>query len=128
MSQRRKHRLRRAARNARGRAAGYGGCLRCGDSWSWKPSHTTYYGNAQAQPSKDHPSPEIVASKGCFPLCEECWSSLTIRQRLPYYETLVDMWGGNAGARAMLYSKAFGVSGPHAKQRRQIREAVLAGG
>jgi hypothetical protein len=31
-------------------------------------------------------------SKGCFPLCESCWSELTPETRLPYYKELYESW------------------------------------
>ena len=66
----------RQDRNHAARSRGYSGCGRCGDTWDWKPSHTTPY----------------CGRPGCFPLCEECWSSLTPSTRLPYYLQLVDLW------------------------------------
>jgi hypothetical protein len=36
-------------------------------------------------------SAEIIGGC-CFPLCEECWSSMTPKQRLPYYERLWKDW------------------------------------
>lgn len=38
--------------------------------------HTTPYGGGQA----------------CFPLCEGCWSGLTPKDRLPYYNLLLVDW------------------------------------
>jgi hypothetical protein len=29
---------------------------------------------------------------GMFPLCEDCWSDLSIKERLPYYTQLVQQW------------------------------------
>ena len=66
----------RLAKNAVGRAKGYGGCAKCGDTWDWKANHSTYYDNGQ----------------GCFPLCEECWQCLTPETRRPYYEQLIAWW------------------------------------
>lgn len=31
-------------------------------------------------------------SRGCLPLCEGCWSSLTPETRLPYYDALLELW------------------------------------
>jgi hypothetical protein len=37
----------------------------------------------------------IVANgTGCSPLCEQCWSNLTIAQRLPYYHKMLWDHGG----------------------------------
>jgi len=74
------NRLRRAFKNRKARALGISGCLRCHDTWDWKPSHSTTY----------------TATSGCFPLCEECWSGLTPDERLPYYALLAGMWIGEA--------------------------------
>jgi hypothetical protein len=65
-------RLVRPFRNLLGRRAGYGGCLACGDTWSWKKNHVTHY----------------TTFNGCFPLCEECWAGMTIDERLHYYRIL----------------------------------------
>jgi hypothetical protein len=61
---------------ARRAAPGYSWCYRCTMPWKFTKSHTTQYTN----------------NKGCFPLCEECWSTLTIEQRVPYYEMLFARW------------------------------------
>jgi hypothetical protein len=60
-------------RNIWGRLRGFGGCLRCGDTWDRTPYHSTYIG----------------AGSSCFPLCERCWRGLSPQERLPYYERLV---------------------------------------
>ncbi len=48
------------------------GCRMCGRVWRICREHDTPYS----------------ANKGCFPLCEDCWSELTPETRLPYYELL----------------------------------------
>lgn len=53
--------------------SGYGSCGRCRLTWNRVEPHTTMY-------SED---------RGCFPLCESCWSSLSPDERLPYYRELV---------------------------------------
>lgn len=50
-----------------------GGCVRC---YSKKTYHITDY----------------MEGRGCFPLCERCWSELTPEQRLPWYRKLWDVW------------------------------------
>jgi hypothetical protein len=66
-----------------GRIRGYGGCLRCGDTWNWAEYHTTQYGRE---------------GKGCLPLCRRCWRQLTPDQRLPYYYQLIyDVWWTDGG-------------------------------
>lgn len=102
-------RTKRDKANAVGRKAGYGECLRCHDSWAWKPHHTTYYN----------------LSTGCFPLCDECWLSLTPEQRLPFYaEMVADFCSGT-------YKGAFDKSSEqiieYLEDWPQIRDAVLAG-
>ena len=66
----------RVIKNRHGKSLGYGCCYRCGDTWDWKKGHTTYFDE----------------SRGCFPLCHDCWSRLTPEERLPYYERMVDSW------------------------------------
>jgi hypothetical protein len=34
-------------------------------------------------------------STGCFPLCKECWRTLTPETRLPFYRKLYDRWAKN---------------------------------
>ena len=60
-------------------APGYGTCYRCDMPWKFVNPHSTYY----------------VENRGCFPLCEDCWQTLTIEQRLPYYKTLWAEWQKN---------------------------------
>jgi len=54
----------------------YSSCRHCGMPWSNVEGHSTYY----------------TEGRGCFPLCEDCWSSLTIEERLPYYKQLWSSW------------------------------------
>lgn len=68
------HRIKRLFLNCVGWYSGLSCCMKCGDTWNWKKWHHTQY----------------TQSSGCFPLCEECWSSLTIEQRVPYYHALVN--------------------------------------
>ena len=72
------------ARNALGRARGFGGCYRCGGTWDYTDHHSTWYEDGQA----------------CFSLCETCWVGLgTPEDRLPYYEALRDSWVSQAQQR-----------------------------
>ena len=64
------------ARNALGKARGYGGCYRCGDSWAWKQHHDTPIRNGRT----------------CFPLCQECWDSIGVTERLSYHWQLLETW------------------------------------
>lgn len=67
-----------------------GGCFRCTTPWDFIRAHTTpYCGCKQDGP---HRNGRDYCS-GCFPLCESCWSELSINQRVPFYEKLVALWG-----------------------------------
>lgn len=50
-------------------APGYSYCLHCGTPWKWVEGKIIMYSE----------------SCGCFPICEECWDTLTPVDRLPYY-------------------------------------------
>lgn len=65
--------------NLEGRRLGYGGCLRCADTWNWKPCHVTRYVIG-------------TGTGGVFPLCEECWLELSVEHRLVFYEALFIQW------------------------------------
>jgi len=65
---------------------------------------------------------EFSSDGGCFTLCESCWSELTIKERLPYYDHLVTRWIGmdlheNCGRRQEELETRWTL----------IRQAVLAG-
>lgn len=67
-----------SAKFARFRSPGYSWCLRCGMPWTKVEGHITNYGSD---------------GRGCFPLCEGCWTSLeTPDARIEYYLTLIDEW------------------------------------
>ncbi len=51
-------------------------CGRCGVTWEFCISHSTQY----------------EEGRGCFPLCEYCWSDMTVEERWPYYEELWLSW------------------------------------
>ena len=55
----------------------YSCCGRCGITWNFVENHSTM----------------ITQSTGMFPLCEDCWSELAIKERLPYYKALYNKWG-----------------------------------
>ncbi len=59
-------------------APGYGTCGKCKRPWKYVQGHSTTY-------TED-------GSRGCFPLCEECWESLFPDERLPYYKELYNRW------------------------------------
>lgn len=102
----------RRLKNLRGRAAGFGSCLRCDDSTLWKPMHTTWY----------------TASQGCFPLCEECWRQLaTPQERWVYYQQLISAWDARAEHdRPEQYRAALGLSSS-LEERDLLYEAVMHG-
>lgn len=83
--------VRRSSRRHLGRST----CIRCANPWTIRGGHSTSYDNGM---------------RGCFPLCESCWSDLTPELRLPYYQILIlEVWRDEE-----LWP--------------EIREAVLAGG
>lgn len=51
-------------------------CMRCRRAWAIVKPHITRYSTR----------------KGCQPLCEGCWRTLTPQTRLPYYKRLRDLW------------------------------------
>ena len=55
---------------------GFSCCHRCGTPWDRCKAHTTRY----------------EEGRGCFPLCEECWSETSPAERLPYYRQLWNEW------------------------------------
>lgn len=57
----------------------YSACGRCNRSWALVEGHST-------------PVDFSTGGHGCFPLCETCWSELTIEERLPYYHELFRYW------------------------------------
>lgn len=61
-------------------------CLRCGYSWSAVKDHITHYLFSE----------DGLPKKGCFPLCEGCWSELGHPEaRIEYYATLIEHWASN---------------------------------
>lgn len=59
---------------------GYGSCQRCRMPWSVTEGHSTTFG-----------------ARGMFPLCVECWTALTPKERLPFYQQLWDSWPNPKG-------------------------------
>lgn len=83
-------------------APGYSWCYRCRTPWKFVKGHDTAYEWGEINGYR-------YPFRGCFPLCEKCWSDLgTPEARLPYYEVLI--------------AARFGERGD------EIRQAVLAGG
>ena len=66
----------RVAKNLTGRAAGYGYCLECGDTWDWKSYHCTTY----------------EEGRGCFALCDECWDMADRHGVLSAYSRMIREW------------------------------------
>ena len=58
------------------------GCHRCGRDWNECERHCTPHVY----------SPDGRAAGECFPLCEECWSALSVEDRLPFYRELFNIW------------------------------------
>lgn len=95
---------------------GWGSCCCCGMPWNVVRGHDTHYGEAVQLPMqggtvkangttvtvsapKGDDDPLILAasmSSACFPLCENCWASLTPQQRLPYYRKMWNDWKQDA--------------------------------
>ena len=63
-------------RNNVGKHNGYGGCLKCGDTWNWKQSHSL----------------SLDVGRGIFPCCEDCWSKMDKNERLQYCIILFNEW------------------------------------
>ena len=57
-------------------AWGYSSCDSCGRPWKFAPLHSTRY-------SECH---------GCFVLCEHCWTEMSVEERRPAYERLLEKW------------------------------------
>lgn len=55
---------------------GYSHCRHCGFPWNCVNHHVTTY----------------TEGRGMFPLCETCWSKLTVEERIPYYVQLWEEW------------------------------------
>jgi len=71
---------------------GYSWCYRCKMSWASVERHCTNY----------------TETRGCFPLCEKCWKSLTIEERFPYYRLLWASWSQENRPAWELIEKAVG--------------------
>jgi hypothetical protein len=86
----------RLGRWSRALAPGYSWCLRCETPWRFVTPHYTQYD----------------PSRGCFPLCEKCWTELeTPEARLLYYLRMVQ-----------------DRPPPKVEMWQKIKKAVLAGG
>jgi hypothetical protein len=67
---------------------GWGWCLRCGLPWPKTEAHTPHYVDPETG----------WASRGCFPLCEDCWQRLGHPEaRIPYYGALIEHWEESKG-------------------------------
>jgi hypothetical protein len=61
-------------------STGWGCCYRCDTPWRFVRYHVTNYGSG----------------RGCFPLCEKCWTDLGSPYfRLPYYRLMFEDWARN---------------------------------
>lgn len=69
---------------------GYSSCGHCGRPWPICNEHATMY----------------TWDRGCFPLCEDCWSELTIEERWPYYLDLWSRWSSEDENKLELMRRA----------------------
>jgi hypothetical protein len=88
---------------ARGDMGKYSTCNKCKRPWNMVKGHSTKF--------NEH--------SGCFPLCEECWASLTPETRMPYYEMLIADWSRRTRGAAEFEK--------HLIDAENIRAAVMAG-
>lgn len=106
------------ARKEREQSPRIGTCRRCCRPWIVPISE--YVGNRTWQQVgmrteigvQQHETP-YTERRACFALCETCWASMTIEERMPYYEQLCD-------------SRAFMAGGEYEDQNR-ILSAVEKG-
>ena len=68
----------RKIKNWFGSIKGYGGCLRCGDTWDRKEGKKILYDEKE--------------SRLMFPLCTECFDELDEQKILFYCKSLLDKW------------------------------------
>jgi len=66
----------RETQNARGKSLGFGSCYHCGDSWYWKKNFDIRYD----------------VGSGMFPLCHECFESLSFEAIIEYCQKCWDSW------------------------------------
>lgn len=99
--------------------SGYGGCLRCYTPWNKTKEHTTRYHSCKDAYHVYNEYKDESPCGGCFPLCQTCWESLTINQRLPYYEALVTLWSADG------FPDYNGV--PYSVILERLKASVLAG-
>lgn len=79
------HNIRVGRKVATALGLGYGlmGCLKCDTPYDCIKSHCTYYNFSEKYGSY---------CSGVHALCEPCWAELSVEERLPYYNQLVDYW------------------------------------
>lgn len=109
---------------ARCRHPSYSYCLRCGMPWKIVSGHETPYGPNivdayRSFPNGLPPGMRLLGQGACFPLCDDCWASLTIEQREPYYWTLLRLWDEGRHSD--------GIDGVSEEQTHQIITAVREG-
>ena len=71
-----------SARNFWGTVNGFGGCMRCGDSWSWKPMQIIDYEWISFG----------LGGRGMFPLCKECFQECEDEEVVGYCRALWNKW------------------------------------
>jgi len=77
-------------RTLKGHLQGYGGCLHCHHTWNWKKGYLIPYAASKHKTHLDG-SPYYYAHM--FPLCEECYESLSPQERFNYCKELYGRWG-----------------------------------
>lgn len=86
------------------RHRGFSECYCCHTPWPMCKEHTTMY----------------TLGRGCFPLCETCWSGMTPEERLSYYRQLWLSW------RSCQFVPGY-TDLNHNEEWNMIKEAVLGG-
>lgn len=75
---------------ARLTSPGYSCCGHCGFPWTWVEGHATPYSKGGTNKIGD--GIYVKVDRAMFPLCETCWSGLSVEERIPYYESLFESW------------------------------------
>lgn len=65
-----------------------GSCSQCGISWAATHGHNTEY----------------QIGSGIFVLCEECWQTMTVEERLPHYQRRYAGWQADSACDERIVS------------------------
>ena len=102
-------------------------------TWSWEPRAQCHHrargrsipGRANClccgSPSGNDHTTMYNTHNGCSPLCSICWDAMAPKERLPYYDHLVDIWEAQSAYFRYENKKDYVLT------RQQIHTAVLAG-